>query len=57
MPLPSTRSAGLSIGSRPREFEEPADGRLPIPQAALIITALSLGLWLVIGYGVSLLLT
>lgn len=40
-------SAGVVEGSRA------VDDRMPVPQAAALITVLSLGLWLCIGYGLS----
>jgi hypothetical protein len=33
------------------DVDRRADDRLPIPQAALLIVAMSLGLWTAIGFG------
>lgn len=56
MPMPNHAPSDLGLQIT-REVDLAADDdRLPIPQAALLITAMSLGLWVLIGYGVRLLL-
>jgi hypothetical protein len=57
MSLPNNTSSGLGIDGARAQVEKSAEERLPVPQAALIITAQSLGLWVLIGYGLKLLLS
>ncbi|MGD9508593.1 MAG: hypothetical protein AB7I59_17160 [Geminicoccaceae bacterium] len=45
---PAARAIGAPAND---DMGHRADDRLPIPQAALLIVAMSLGLWTAIGFG------